>query len=67
MTVAVETKTCSICEKRSILRVDAASYQLWQSGMLVQDAFPNMDHATREMFISGTHPECWNSMFNNGE
>ena len=31
--------------------------------MLIQHAFPEMPMETRELLISGTHPECWDSLY----
>jgi hypothetical protein len=41
-------------EKRSIL---------WQSGMLIQDAFPMLSADEREFIKTGITPEEWEEMF----
>ena len=35
----------------------------YDSGALVQDAFPNLDRPQREFFISGITPEEWDEVF----
>ena len=36
---------------------------LWQSGMLIQDAFPMLDAGQREFIKTGITPEEWDQMF----
>jgi hypothetical protein len=36
---------------------------LRQAGAYVQDAFPYLSAPEREQLISGTHPKCWDEMF----
>jgi hypothetical protein len=45
-------------EKRAIL---------WQSGMLIQDAFPMLNAGQREFIKTGITPEEWNDMFGHDE
>lgn len=40
----------------------AAFYKL-DKGMLIQDAFPNLNPEQREFILSGTTPEEWDKMF----
>ena len=36
----------------------------YEQGAFVQDAFPNLNIDEREQIISGTHPQCWDELFN---
>jgi hypothetical protein len=62
-TYIVETPTCSWCSKQGTVEVPAVGFLQWNFGMLVQDAFPDLDKALREQMTSGTHPQCWTEMF----
>jgi len=61
--VVYETKACMRCRQKSQVTVDADALKRWQSGELVQRAFPLMTPDERELLITGTHPECWRAMF----
>ena len=58
----VDNPICMHCGNGSQIRVDWLAYTLWQAGGLIQQAFPNLNAAQREMMISGTHPYCWKEM-----
>jgi hypothetical protein len=45
-------------EKRTIL---------WQSGMLIQDAFPMLSAGEREFIKTGITPQEWDEMFKDEE
>ncbi len=34
------------------------------AGLFIQDALPERPASFRELVFTGTHPECWNSIFN---
>ena len=36
---------------------------LWQTGMLIQDAFPMLDAGQREFIKTGITPQEWDAMF----
>ena len=42
-------------------------FTLWQSGMLIQDAFPMLDAGQREFIKTGITPEEWDNMFGHDE
>lgn len=63
MLIDFTTKPCLHCGKSSTLRINAEQLALWNKGILVQTAFPDMPAPERELLISGTHPECWNKIF----
>lgn len=56
-------KTCMICNREASVSVDSASLYLYNQGEYVHNAFPDLSPADREIIISGTHGECWDSMF----
>lgn len=56
--------TCSNCNESTELLLNAVNYQKWTSRkMLIQDAFPDLDKADRELLISKTCGKCWNKLF----
>lgn len=59
----VHTGICIHCGKPGFLEVDAASYNRWQEGEFVQNAFPDMPLDDREQLISGIHGKCFDEMF----
>lgn len=61
------TKPCFHCGMTGMLLVDAKSALNWANGMLIQDAFPDLAVPLREQIITGTHPECWDKVFNKTE
>lgn len=61
--IEISTKSCMMCNKKGTVNVDVEGYELYSSGVMVQDAFPELSDDVREMIITGTHPECWDAMF----
>lgn len=59
-------KTCVFCGKVHTLIVDRLRYEQWQTGSLIQVAFPDMSVDQREILISGTCPECWEKNMGGG-
>lgn len=55
--------TCPICGHEHELTVDFEQYLTYQSGELVQDAFPHMSPTDRERFVSGLCPDCQEEVF----
>lgn len=55
--------TCPICGESYEITVEFADYLDWQSGELVQNAFPYLFPEEREMLLSGICPECWERVF----
>lgn len=56
-------RICIVCHKYYKMSVPAEGLRKWKSGMLVQKAFPELSSSEREQIITGTHPECWDSLF----
>lgn len=61
-TTLVTTKPCGICGKESTLFVPTANLDAWLAGTPVQDAFPQLSPASRELILTGTHNTCWPRM-----
>jgi hypothetical protein len=62
-TIAVKTKTCTVCDEYELWVLDRAAVERWRGGDLIQDVFPDMSVNDREMLITGTHPACWDNLF----
>lgn len=65
--VVVKTKPCPVCGKTSILEIDRTGFELWQNGTFIQQALPNLSADEREMLLTGTHPDCWDAMWDEDE
>ena len=62
-TIAVKTKTCSVCDEYELWVLDRVAVEKWKAGEYLERAFPNMSIEDREILISGTHPACWDKLF----
>lgn len=55
---------CRCCGKETPVSVNLEDLGAWQRGeKLIQDAFPYLSPAKRELLITRTCPECWDKMF----
>lgn len=54
---------CPMCNTYHTLTVDMTRFILYQGGMLIQDAFPDMSPTDRERFVSGLCPDCQKEIF----
>lgn len=61
--IVVRTPTCRVCNEYELWSLDRKAVESWQSGVLIQVAFPDMSASDREILITGTHPACWNKLF----
>lgn len=63
------TYTCMFCEVPVQVDVPKQAYEIWATGAgpLVQDAFPTLSPAEREVLLSGTHGKCFTEAFNEPE
>lgn len=61
--IRVTTPACMLCGKPSVLMMEASGCRKLLAGEFIQDAFPDMSVNDRELFISGTHPECWDAIY----
>ena len=58
-THVVTTPKCNICGEQGTVEVPSVGFLQWNFGMLIQDAFPELDRSLREQMMSGIHPKCW--------
>lgn len=58
---------CTCCGIEHLIGTSLTGYMSWRSGAFVQEAFREVPKEYREMFISGTCPECWDRMFGNDD
>ena len=56
-------ETCPFCGKVSEIEVDAEDFMIYCEGELVQNAFPYLSSAEREVIISGICVECQTELF----
>lgn len=61
-TLVLETARCLVCGKTGRIEVSADDYFTWRGGAFIQDAFPELSAPVREQILTGTHPECWDTM-----
>lgn len=54
---------CMACGTDVGIKVLTADLQAWEDGALAQDCFPYLSPDMRELLISQTCPNCWDSMF----
>jgi hypothetical protein len=62
-TIAVKTKTCSVCGEYEVWSLDRELVDRWQGGENIQRVFPDMSASEREILITGIHPDCWDKLF----
>ena len=64
-TVKVTCPRCYVCGKNGQVEMTEEQYALLidPNRPHIQILFPTWSPGQREMLISGTHDECWNSMF----
>ena len=65
-TINIKT-TCPLCEKETIITVDADKYEQYKNGELIQRCFPELSAAVREQLITGICPECWDKYMGSDE
>ena len=54
---------CIMCKRSDTVCLDAAQLAAYNSGTLIDAAFPGMDADRRELIKTGIHPECWDRIF----
>lgn len=59
------TRTSPLTRKTNTLNIDVTEEQLtnWQSGMLIQDAMPNLTPDEREFIMSGMTSQDWEHLY----
>jgi hypothetical protein len=58
----VSTPKCGICGEQGTVEVPSVGFLQWNFGMLIQEAFPELDRSLREQLKTGIHPQCWEIM-----
>ena len=58
---------CTICRQWQTVEVDPEQFKAWNSGVLIQKAFPDMSADDRELLRSQTCAKCYNAMFADDE
>ena len=61
-TTRVHTSPCPICGETSIVHAPSDGVERYKKGDYIQDAFPTLSIADRELILTGTHQECWDLM-----
>lgn len=66
--VAFTTPACMVCNQSSVIHLDEASLNAWLGRQAyIQDVFPELSIDDRELLISGTHSDCWDTLFGGDE
>jgi hypothetical protein len=58
-------RTCPFTFKKKSMAISVTQEQLdlWESGMLIQKAMPNLSADEREFIMTGITPDVWDTMF----
>jgi len=68
MKIKVETLPCILCKKTSIIELDEDKYEKYMEGeSKIETIWPDKTADEREMIMTGTHPECWEKIFEGEE
>lgn len=67
MRIIVATPACPICHRDGEMPVEVDGYRNWMAGTLIQRALPDLTADEREQLMTGTHPDCWDAMWNEEE
>lgn len=55
---------CKFCQSTFVVSVDIDAYERWNNGEgYIQDLMPDMSPSERELLISQTCDECFDSIF----
>lgn len=63
----VTTPACTVCGKSSEVEVTEKEFAALNGNEMIQNALPDWSADQRELFISGTHPKCWDDLFGSDE
>jgi hypothetical protein len=66
MSFAVKVK-CRYCGSVEHISMSMHGYDKWKGGEMIQDALPDLSPEQREMLISQTCANCWDSLFKDDE
>ena len=59
--------TCMWCHEKWHIEAPEEGLAAWKSGVLIQNALPELSDDEREALISSTHPWCWDTMMEERE
>jgi hypothetical protein len=59
----VNSPVCVVCGNHTVFFLSDEERAAMNSGKLIQDALPDWTAEQREVLISGTHPQCWTSLY----
>ena len=59
----VTSHPCPMCDTKVTVTIAPEKLYAYNQGAYAQDVLSDYDPDTREQFISGTCPDCWNAMF----
>lgn len=62
-TTVVETMPCILCGKSSQVTMNEKEVEAYKSGAPIAQAFKHWPAEMRELLMTGTHPQCWDEMF----
>lgn len=67
--VEFRPQNCMYCHQANAqIRLETDKFYRWRlGGELIQNIWPEMDSDTREILISGIHPECYEKIFEGTE
>lgn len=55
--------TCTHCHEEYPVKVNRDGYFKWRSGVMIQDALPELNADERELMVSRTCSGCWDRIF----
>lgn len=58
---------CIVCGQSGEVQLTDREFQAWQDGASIQTAAPRLSEGEAELLITGTHPDCWDKMFEDEE
>lgn len=61
------TPACLVCHKTSVVELEIRDVERWKRGEHVQHVWPDKTPEERELLQTGTHPGCWDQMFQEDE
>ena len=59
---SVESLACPMCAKKEMLQVTGAQLYAYHNKALIHEVLPEVSPETRERFISGVCPPCWDDL-----
>lgn len=63
----VTSHACPMCDTKVTVTIAPEKLYAYNQGAYAQDVLSDYDADTREQFISGTCPDCWNAMFSGSD